>query len=74
MNLAGTPPQMQYGGIDLVTTAPAATVVPLPIVTPDRRVTFIPIQTSSSTTTSLSSPLGFVASVIFLYGMPTILA
>ena len=45
MTLAGTPPQIQYGGIDFDTTAPAATVVPLPIVTPESKVTFEPIQT-----------------------------
>ena len=54
MNLAGTPPQTQYGGIDFDTTAPAATVVPLPIVTPAKSVTLHPIHTSSSTITSLS--------------------
>ena len=64
MNFAGTPPQMQYGGIDLATTAPAATVVPRPIVTPERNVTLQPIHTSSSTMTSLSYPLGLLASVI----------
>ena len=54
MNLAGTPPQMQYGGIDLATTAPAAMVVPLPMVTPESNVTLHPIQTSFSTITSWS--------------------
>ena len=70
MNLAGTPPQMQYGGIDFETTAPAATVVPLLIVTPDKIVTLLPIQTSFSTITSLSYPLGLLASVMSVINLP----
>ena len=39
---------IEYGGHDLVTTAPAATTEPLPIVTPFNIVTLAPVQTSSS--------------------------
>lgn len=51
MGFAGTPPAIQY----FATTEPAATVEPLPTTAPDNRTTFIPIQTSSSTITSLSN-------------------
>ena len=37
---------MLYGGVDFETTAPAQTVLPLPMVTPLRIVTLIPIQES----------------------------
>ena len=54
MTLAGTPPIIEYGGQDLLTTAPAAIIDPRPIVTPDRIVTLIPNHESPSIMTSLS--------------------
>ncbi len=66
IGFAGTPTQTVYGGILLVTTAPAPIVHPLPIVTPAKIVTLRPIHTSYSITTSLSNPLGFSLSFILL--------
>lgn len=54
MSFAGTPPIIEYGGNECVTTAPAAMIDPLPIVTPDNIVTFIPNHESPSMITSLS--------------------
>ena len=45
---------IEYGGHDLVTTAPAAMTEPLPIVTPLSIVTLAPVQTSSYITTAAS--------------------
>lgn len=45
---------MEYGGQDFVTTAPAATTEPGPIITPLSIVTLAPHQTSSSITTGAS--------------------
>ena len=42
MFFAGTPPLMEYGGVDLFTTPPTAITEPLPIVTPLSIVTFVP--------------------------------
>ena len=47
MNLAGMPPTSVRGLTSLVTTAPAAIIAPLPMVTPGVMVTFAPIHTSS---------------------------
>ena len=55
ITLAGTPPQIQYGGMERWTTAPAETVAPRPIVTPLRIITFIPIHTSGSIITGLQN-------------------
>ena len=45
INLAGTPPTMVFAGTSFVTTAPAATIAPSPIVIPGRIVALEPIQT-----------------------------
>jgi hypothetical protein len=50
MTRAGTPATMLYGGTSFVTTAPAATMLCAPMVTPSQTDTWVPIQTSSSTT------------------------
>ena len=50
ITFAGTPASNDLGGHDLVTTAPAATTEPLPIVTPLSTVALQPIQTRSSIT------------------------
>jgi hypothetical protein len=42
---AGTPAQISSGRIDLLTTDPAATTAPFPIVTPLRTITLHPSQT-----------------------------
>jgi hypothetical protein len=47
---AGTLPTMTLGETCAVTTAPAATTDPAPIVTPGSTVTLAPSQTSSSMT------------------------
>lgn len=44
---AGVPPAIARGGTFLVTTAPAATIAPSPMVTPLRMVARAPIQTLS---------------------------
>lgn len=44
---AGAPKATEYGGMFLVTMAPAPIVEPWPIVTPGRMMTFPPIQQSS---------------------------
>src|SRR5690606_12648217 len=46
---AGTPPTMEYGATSSVTTAPAATTAPSPIVTPRRTTALAPIHTSLPT-------------------------
>lgn len=46
--LAGTPPHISQDGISFVTTDPAATILPLPIVTPLIMIAAVPIHTSSS--------------------------
>lgn len=43
--LAGTPAHISLGAIDFVTTAPAATIAPSPIVTPLSTTAFTPIHT-----------------------------
>ncbi|KAF5684273.1 hypothetical protein FDENT_6778 [Fusarium denticulatum] len=48
INLAGTPPTNVSASTSLITTAPAATVAPLPIVTPGNIVARAPIQQSDS--------------------------
>ncbi|KAI3584311.1 hypothetical protein IWW34DRAFT_800325 [Fusarium oxysporum f. sp. albedinis] len=48
INLAGTPPTNVSASTSLITTAPAATVAPLPIVTPGKIVARAPIQQSAS--------------------------
>ncbi|KAF5660356.1 alpha beta hydrolase family domain-containing protein [Fusarium circinatum] len=48
INLAGTPPTNVSASTSLITTAPAATVAPLPIVTPGNIVARAPIQQSAS--------------------------
>lgn len=48
ISFAGTPPIILYGAHDFVTTAPAATMLPRPIVTPFKIVTFAPHKTPSS--------------------------
>ncbi len=45
ITLAGTPPTMVFGSTSFVTTAPAATTAPSPMVTPARTVALAPIQT-----------------------------
>ena len=64
MTLHGTPAQIEYGGNDLVTTEPAPTTVPRPILTPFNIVTFIPIQLSPSIKISWSFIGSFSLSVI----------
>lgn len=54
--LAGTPAQISKSGIDFVTTAPAPTTAPSPILTPFRTTTFTPSQTSSPRTIAASAP------------------
>lgn len=63
MNFAGIPPTTLYGGVLLLTTAPTATIEPLPIVVPDNSVTIAPIHTSDSMMTSLSYPSGLYVSI-----------
>ena len=46
ISLAGFPPTIVYGGTSLLTTDPAATIAPSPIVTPGIIIAFIPIQAS----------------------------
>ena len=48
MKRAGTPAQTSFAGIDLFTTEPAATIEPVPIVTPCNITQEVPIHTSSS--------------------------
>ena len=50
---AGTPAIRLLGGTDRITTAPAATTLPAPIVTPGQINALVPIHTPSSTTMSL---------------------
>ena len=45
ITFAGTPAAIILAGTSFVTTAPAAMIEPLPIVTPERTVTFAPIHT-----------------------------
>jgi hypothetical protein len=52
---AGFPSTIAYGGISLVTTAPAAITAPSPITTPDKIIALVPIQTSFPIITPLSS-------------------
>ena len=59
MILAGLPPTNEYGGTLLVTTLPAATIVPSPTVTPFKIIAFAPIHTLSSITTGSVCGLGF---------------
>lgn len=54
ISLAGIPPTTVYGLTFLVTTEPAATIEPLPIVTPGSKIVPAASQTSSSTITFLS--------------------
>ena len=49
---AGLPPTMANGGTSRVTTAPAATTAPCPMVTPERISAFVQIQQSLPMTTS----------------------
>ena len=55
ITLAGTPPAMHCAGRSFVTTAPAATTAPSPMVTPASTTTFAPSQAPSPMTTSRSS-------------------
>jgi hypothetical protein len=48
MILAGLPATTSYGGTSFVTTLPAPTVEPFPILTPGKMIAFPPIQQSSS--------------------------
>ena len=45
MNFAGTPPTTVFASTSFVTTAPAATIAPSPIVTPGNIVALEPIHT-----------------------------
>ena len=45
MSFAGTPPTTMLGGTSFVTTAPAATIAPSPMVTPGVMVALAPIHT-----------------------------
>ena len=45
ISLAGTPPTIVFGSTSFVTTAPAATTAPSPIVTPARTVALAPLHT-----------------------------
>lgn len=56
MTFAGTPPTRVLSGTFLVTTAPAATTTPLPMVTPGQIVLCPPIQTSFPIFTGLPIP------------------
>ena len=49
-SIAATPSTTEYGGILSRTTVPADMTLPLPICAPSRKVTFAPIQQSSSIT------------------------
>ena len=62
--LAGLPAAIENGGMSLVTTAPAATIEPVPIVTPFRTMADFPSQTLSPMVTGLDATL----SVIFQLG------
>lgn len=44
MNLAGTPPTIVFAATSCVTTAPAATMAPSPMVTPGSTVALAPIH------------------------------
>src|SRR6266542_2940348 len=57
ITLAGTPPTNEFGGTDLVTTAPAATIEPRPIVTPGKTVTSVISTAPSSIVTGRTSTL-----------------
>jgi hypothetical protein len=57
MTFAGAPATITFEGTFLVTTLPAATMDPLPIVTPGRMVEFAPIQPSSPINTPSLSVL-----------------
>ena len=48
MNFAGTPPTIVFGVTSFVTTAPAATIAPSPILTPGKTVTLDPSHDLSS--------------------------
>ena len=54
MTFAGTPAAMDPGGSDRVTTAPAATMPPSPMVTPGSTTTRAPSHTSRPIDTSSS--------------------
>ena len=57
INLAGTPPTTVNASTFLVTTAPAATIAPLPILQFGSITAFAPIQTSSLIIISLTLEL-----------------
>jgi hypothetical protein len=46
ITFAGIPPTIAYGGISFVTTEPAPTTAHVQIVTQERIIAFLPIQTS----------------------------
>lgn len=48
LTLAGTPDAIDFSGMSPVTTAPAPTMLFVPIVTPSRMITPAPIQAKSS--------------------------
>ena len=53
MNFAGFPATMLYAGTSELTTDPAPTILPLPILTPFKIIERAPINTSSSISTGL---------------------
>jgi len=48
LTLAGTPDAIEFSGMSPVTTAPAPTMLFVPILTPSRMITPAPIQAKSS--------------------------
>lgn len=71
ISFAGTPPIIEYGGNDLVTTAPADTTLPCPMVTPFNIVTLAPHHTSSSITIGRSFSESFSSSPTSMMNFPT---
>ena len=69
--MAGTPTATVSGGISLVTTAPIATTLFLPIVTPAFMTALLPMMALSSIVTPINFPLGGSVSYTHLT-LPTI--
>ena len=62
--LAGTPAYKPCGSVDFVTTAPAATIQPSPIVTPGKMTLRMPIQQPLQT---LMEPNVFLAALLSFF-------
>ena len=70
ITLAGIPPAILYSGISFVTTAPAATIEPFPILTFSFIKTIIPSQSKSLPS---SNPQYFLSQLqlVFLFPLPS---